>query len=276
MLDPSPLLAELRVIKDELELSFLRKACSATAKAHLQVLKRVKPGMTEFDAQNEFQYQVFKNGCTSLGYGPIFAAGYNATTLHYVRNNEVLKHGDLLLIDAAGEVNSYTSDLTQTFPISGSFSPEQKQVYEQVLQVNREITRMIKPGINYRSLHSHSVQMLTEALLSLGVLEGDLESNVSTHRYRKYFPHGLGHYLGLDVHDVGIYHERGRDFDLKAGMVLTNEPGLYFRERGNGFFGIGVRIEDDILVTATGSEVLTHELPRDVDAIENIRNIVNS
>ncbi len=276
VLDPTPILAELRMVKDACELSFIRKACTASAKAHLQILKRVKAGMNEFDVQNEFQYAVFKNGATDLGYGGIFASGYNATTLHYVRNNDILKHGDLLLVDAGGEVNSYTADITQTFPVSGVFSPEQKRVYEKVLEVNREISRMIKPGTNYRSLHSHSVKMLTEALLSLGVLEGDLDANIQAGTFRKYYPHGLGHYLGLDVHDAGIYHERGKDFELKEGMLITNEPGLYFRERGNPYHGIGIRIEDDILVTATGSENLTHELPRDVAQIESLRTIAGS
>jgi Xaa-Pro aminopeptidase len=274
--DPRPHLSVLRSEKDELEIERMRKACSATAKAHLHLLKRVKAGMTEFDAANEFQYWLFKSGCTDLGYAPIFASGFNATTLHYVRNNDTLKHGDLLLVDAAGEFGGYTADLTQTFPVSGTFSPEQRKIYQAVLDVNREITRMARPGMNYRSLHSRSVELLTEALLSLGVLQGDLRENVNTQAYRPYFPHGLGHYLGLDVHDVGIYHEAGRDFDLRPGMILTNEPGLYFRERGTPFFGIGVRIEDDLLITSTGAEVLTHETPRDLEAIEALRTIANA
>jgi Xaa-Pro aminopeptidase len=275
LLDPLPLTSELRIVKDELEISFIRKAASATAKAHLQLLKRVRAGMTEFDAMNEFQYHVFKLGCSAQGYGPIFASGYNATTLHYVKNNEVLKHGDLMLVDAAGEVNGYTADLTQTFPISGTFSEVQKRIYEKVLEVNREITKLTKPGTTYRALHARSVEMLTETMLSIGVLEGDLSANIKSMAYRKYFPHGLGHYLGLDVHDVGIYRERGKDFELKAGMLMTNEPGLYFRERGNPYYGIGVRIEDDLLITATGAENLTHEIPRDVSSIENLRTIAN-
>jgi Xaa-Pro aminopeptidase len=274
--DPIGLIAELRIVKDELELGFLRKATSATARAHLQLLKRVRPGMTEFEAFNEFQYHVFKNGCTAQGYGPIFASGHNATTLHYTKNNELLKHGDLLLVDAGGEVNGYTADLTQTFPVSGTFSEAQKKIYEKVLEVNRAITKLAKPGISYRSLHTQSVEMITEILLRLGVLDGDLAANIKLLSYRKYFPHGLGHYLGLDVHDVGIYHEAGKDFLLKPGMLLTNEPGLYFRERGNPYFGIGVRIEDDLLITENGCEVLTHEIPRDVAQIENLRTIATS
>lgn len=274
--DPAPLLSALRLVKDDVEIALIRKACSATARAHLTVMKRAKAGMTEFEASAEFEYAVFKNGCTSLGYTSIFASGFNATTLHYVRNNEVLKHGDLLLIDAGGEHGLYTADITQTFPISGTFSPEQRKVYEKVLGVNRAITAMIKPGVSYRELHTRATELITEALIDLGVLTGDLRENIIQLNYRKYFPHGLGHYLGLDVHDAGIYHERGIDIVLKPGMLLTNEPGLYFRERGSPYYGIGIRIEDDILVTENGCEVLTHELPRDVDAIEQLRTIANS
>ncbi len=274
--DPLPLVSELRIVKDELEVGFLKKAASTTARAHLQILKRAKAGMTEFAVLNEFQYYLFQNGCTSHGYGPIFAAGYNATTLHYVKNDDLLRYGDLLLVDAGGQVNGYTADLTQTFPVSGTFSLPQKQVYEKVLEVNREITKITKPGTSYRTLHARSVEMITEALLSLGVLEGDRDSNIKAMTYRKYYPHGLGHYLGLDVHDVGIYRERGKDFELKSGMLITNEPGLYFRDRGSQFYGIGIRIEDDLLITDTGVEVLTSELPRDIETIENLRTIANN
>ena len=274
--DPLPLVTQLRVVKDDFEIAQLRKATAATCKAHLQLLKRAKAGMTEFDAFNEFQYHLFKSGCTDQGYTPIFAAGINATTLHYIKNNEMLKHGDLLLVDAAGEVNGYTADLTQTFPISGKFSAVQKTIYEKVLEVNREITRLAKPGTTYRALHLQSVEMLTEALLSIGILSGTRAENIESLAYRKYYPHGLSHYLGLDVHDVGVYRERGQDFILKPGMLMTNEPGLYFRERGNPYYGIGVRIEDDLLITATGAENLTQELPRDVEAIENLRTTASS
>ena len=142
--------------------------------------------------------------------------------------------------------------------------------------MNREISKLVKPGVTYRSLYTRSIEMLTETLLSIGVLEGDLQANIKGMTYRKYYPHGLGHYLGLDVHDTGIYRERGRDFELKAGMLLTNEPGLYFRERGNAYFGIGVRIEDDLLVTDSGCDVLTKDLPRDVSEIETFRTIANT
>jgi Xaa-Pro aminopeptidase len=269
--DPLPLLAQMRMVKDAHEIECMRKACSATARAHLHLLKTVRAGMTEFDAANEFQYSVLKSGCIRLGYLPIFASGLNATTLHYTRNNEILKAGDLLLVDAAGEVDGYTADLTQTFPISSEFSPAQRQIYEAVLSVNREITKLARPGTNYRALHTRSVELITEHLLSLGVLTGTLKENVNQQTCRSFYPHGLGHYLGLDVHDVGTYHEMGRDFELKPGMVMTNEPGLYFRDPKSPYYGIGVRIEDDLLITQSDAEVLTHELPRDVEAIEALR-----
>jgi Xaa-Pro aminopeptidase len=278
--DPAPLLSKMRLVKDPFEIEMMRKATSISARAHLALLKRVRAGMTEFEASAEFNYYLFKNGCTSIGYNPIFASGVNATTLHYFRNNEVLKHGDLLLVDAGGDLNNYTADITQTFPISGTFSSEQKKIYEKVLSVNRAVAAMVKPGVSYRNLHTASVDLITEALLSLGVLTGSISENVLQKTYRKYYPHGLGHYLGLDVHDAGIYDEHvdGNPIDLKleAGMLITVEPGLYFRDKGAPFSGIGVRIEDDVLVTANGADVLTHELPREVEAIENLRTIANS
>lgn len=269
--DPSALVARMRMVKDDSELALMRKACSITARAHLHLLKTVRAGMTEFEACAEFQHFLYKNGCTDMGYNPIFAGGNNATTLHYVRNNKVLKAGELLLVDAAGEVDWYTADITQTFPVSKRFSPDQRKVYEKVLGVNRAITSMIKPGITYRELHHRSCELITDALLSLGVLTGSLNENIEQKTYRKYYMHGLGHFLGLDVHDAGIYDHRGSDVPLEAGMVMTNEPGLYFRDLKGPFGGIGVRIEDDILITANGSEVLTKELVRDADQIETLR-----
>jgi Xaa-Pro aminopeptidase len=269
--DPLPWLSELRSVKDEEELKLIRSACDATVKGHARLLRSVRPGMSEFEAFNEFQYELFRHGARELGYGPIFASGRNATILHYTRNNEVLKAGDLLLVDAAGEVEGYTADLTQTFPVSERFSVDQKRVYEEVLVANREVTARVKPGVSYRELHTLSVELLTESLKRLGVLAGQSSELVRTGAFRKYYPHGVGHYLGLDVHDAGIYHERGKDFVLRPGMVLTNEPGLYFRDPAEAFFGIGVRIEDDLLVTDQGCEVLTGALPRSVDRIEALR-----
>jgi Xaa-Pro aminopeptidase len=269
--DPSLLLSLHRSVKDSMEIELIRRACSATAMAHVHLLKTVKAGMGEFDAANEFQYQVFRNGCSRLGYAPIFASGTNATTLHYNRNNEPLLAGELLLVDAAGEVEGYTADLTQTFPVSSRFSVEQKEVYQAVLDVNRAITRMAAPGVSYRALHSRSVELMTEKLVSLGVLQGEVKDLIHQGAFRTYYPHGLGHYLGLDVHDAGIYHEGGEDFLLRPGMVLTNEPGLYFRSAGSRYSGIGVRIEDDLLITGSGCEVLTAEVPREIEEIEALR-----
>lgn len=271
IVDPTAAVAKLRVVKDAGEIELMRKAARATALAHEHLLRTVKPGMTEFDAMNEFQYSVFKNGCNALGYEPIFASGKNATTLHYNRNNEPLHDGDLLLVDAAGELDWYTADLTQTFPIGRKFSLDQRKVYEKVLGVNRAITAMMRPGVSYRELHQKSCELLTEALLSLGALKGSVKENLENKTYRQYYMHGLGHFLGIDVHDAGIYDDHGIDVPLQAGMVITNEPGLYFRDLNEPYGGIGVRIEDDILITPTGCEVLTRDLVRDVDAIEALR-----
>ena len=264
--DPTPHLAELRMLKDESEIALIRKACSVSARAHAHALKVVRAGMNEFEVASEIQYFMQKNGLREWGYTPIVASGLNVTTLHYVKNNEILKDGDLVLVDAGGENELYTADITQTFPVGKNFSVNQKKVYEKVLEVNREIIAITKPGISYRFLHLEATRLLTESLKSLGVPLPEKES------HRKYFPHGLGHYLGLDVHDIGKYQEQGKDYLLKSGMMMTNEPGLYFRGNETAYHGIGVRIEDDLLITANGCENLTQELPRGVDEIESYRN----
>ncbi len=266
VLDPAPHVAELRVVKDSVEIDLIRKACSVSARAHAHIQKITKAGMLESELATELQYFMQKNGLQEWGYTPIVAGGANATTLHYVRNNELLKDGDLVLIDAGSENELYTADITQTFPVGKRFSENQKKIYQKVLEVNQEITKLAKPGVSYRFLHSEASVMITESLKSLGVPLPEKDS------YRKYFPHGVGHYLGLDVHDAGIYQEHGKDYLLKPGMLLTNEPGLYFRGNETSYQGIGVRIEDDLLITEKGCENLTRELPREVHEIESNRN----
>jgi Xaa-Pro aminopeptidase len=266
LLDPTPLITELRIIKDADEVQLIRNACSISAQAHRHLLKVARPGMLESELETEFQHFVRQRGLLQMGYSPIVAGGANATTLHYVRNNEFLKDGELVLIDAGAENELYTADITQTFPVGKVFFQAQKNVYQKVLEVNREIIRLTKPGISYRSLHQEAVNLLSEGLKSLGVSLPDQDS------YRRYFPHGLGHYLGLDVHDLGIYHEQGKDFILQPGMLMTNEPGLYFRGTETEYQGIGVRIEDDLLITQNGCENLTHELPRTIEEIEALRS----
>lgn len=277
VMDPISLLSQLRMVKDDLEVDRLRKAAAASVKAHALLMRRARAGMNEKELFFEFQYTALKNGATDLGYAPIVAGGLNATTLHYVHNNETLKHGDLILIDAGAEQDYYTADVTHTFPVSDKFSEVQKLVYQKVLDCNRAVIAMMKPGVTYRQLHTRSVEFLTEALIELGVLSGTVSENIENKNYFPFYPHGVGHHLGLDVHDAGIYDERGKDVPLSAGMVLTVEPGLYFRDRSllnnatGRFYGIGVRIEDDVLITATGSDVLTKDLPREIAAIEAAR-----
>lgn len=272
LLDPSSLLAQLRVVKDAEEIERMRTVCRVTAQAHQHLLKTVRPGMLEREVMAEFQHFILMNGCDDLGYSPIFASGRNATTLHYVKNNERIRAGDLMLVDAAGEIELYTADLTQTFPVGARFSNEQRQVYEAVLRTNRMITQRVAPGVTYRELHQESCMLLTEELIRLGVLSGDVSTLVQNKAYRPYYMHGLGHFLGLDVHDAGIYDYQGADVKLEPGMILTNEPGLYFRAEKGPYAGIGVRIEDDLLVTENGCENLTRDLVRDVEAIEALRS----
>jgi Xaa-Pro aminopeptidase len=257
--------------KDDLELTRMKRSAQATVMAHRHLLSITKPGMNEADLHREFQYQVLRAGGTDLGYQPIVAGGWNATTLHYVDNNEVLKDGDLVLVDAGAECEYYTADVTQTFPVGPRFSKPQRDWYERVFQVNRSVIAMMKPGITYKQMHLHSVRLMTEHLLSLGVLTGDLEELIKSRAYRPFYPHGVGHHLGLDVHDAALYDDRGRDFELKAGMVLTVEPGIYFRNADHAYYPIGIRIEDDVLITDQGCEVLTKDLPRSVDEIETLR-----
>lgn len=271
IVDPTAMLSKLRMVKDSTEIERLRNATEASVFAHVRLLEYARPGLNEFDLFREFQYAVLKNGGNDLGYGAIVASGKNATVLHYVDNNMTLQEGDLILVDAGGECEYYTADITQTFPVGKTFSPKQKSVYEKVLSVNQEITKLMKPGMTYRKLQETSIELLTEALLSLGVLQGTLAENLANKSYRAYYMHGIGHHLGLDVHDAALYDERGKDFELEAGMVMTNEPGLYFRDPASPFYGIGVRIEDDILITSGDADVLTKALPRKVEQIEAIR-----
>lgn len=269
--DPTALLAKLRMVKDEAELKKIKQAVSISVNAHTHLMNIARAGLNEADLAREFYYEILKQGGSDLGYPSIVASGKGATTLHYVKNNAPLKENELVLIDAGGEYQYYTADITHTFPIGKKFSEAQKKVYQKVLSVNQEITQMIKPGVTYQALQEHTVNQLTEALLSLGILQGTLEENVKNKTYRKYYMHGVGHHLGLDVHDTSLYDEDGVQIKLEAGMVLTNEPGLYFRDEGNEYSGIGVRIEDDILVTPHGSENLSKDLPREMNEIENIR-----
>jgi Xaa-Pro aminopeptidase len=273
--DPNEALGEMRLFKTPEEIEIMRKGCSITAHAHRIAMKETRPGMNERDVEAIIDYHFKRGGCARNGYWSIVAGGRNATCLHYRSNNEVLRDGDLLLIDAGGEFEYYSADITRTFPVSQTFSQSQAQVYDLVLKSQIEAIEMVKPGVTLPQIHSRVTEVLAEGFLSLGLLKGTVESVIQTGGFRRFYPHNTSHWLGLDVHDAGLYLKNGEPRKLEAGMVLTIEPGFYVqpldREAPSQYRDIGIRIEDDILVTATGHENFTHEVPKSRIEIEALR-----
>jgi len=273
--DPREHVGEMRLFKDSDEIELLCRASKITADSHSELMRHVKPGMNEFEIEALIDYLFRSKGCQRLGYGSIVAGGKNATCLHYRSNNETLRDGDLLLIDAGGEYGYYTSDITRTFPVGKKFSDQQAKFYDVVLKAQMECIAMVKPGVVYSTIHQHACLSLTEGLLSLGLLKGKTEELIQSNAFRRFFPHGTGHWLGMDVHDCGLYTQGGESRKLEPGMCFTIEPGLYVQpgdvEASEEFRGLGVRIEDDILVTSSGCEVLTKDVPKTRADIEALR-----
>lgn len=270
--DADTFLGEFRLIKDSAGMKNQKEACRITAEAHLQVMKDIKPKMTERQVQGMLAQSFFNEGCARDGYTAIVASGLNATTLHYNFNDQVCDDGELILIDAGCEYNYFSGDITRTFPVNGKFTEPQKKVYEGVLKVQKAIIDMIKPGVPFKSLQDHTIELLVDLMLELSLVSGRKEDVIKTLEYKKYYPHGVGHWLGMDVHDAGLYYVNGAPRPLEAGMVFTVEPGLYipFNDQAapKELRGIGVRIEDNVLVTEKGCEVLTSAVPKDVAEIE--------
>ncbi len=273
--DPAETLGEMRLFKSAEEAELLRKACRITAAAHKAAMVEVRPGMNEFEVEAMVDYYFRKNGCQRVGYGSIIAGGKNATCLHYRSNNEPLRDGDLLLIDAGGEHGYYTSDITRTFPVGRAFSKAQATIYELVLKSQKEAVAMCRPGTKLPDIHKHVCEVLTEGLLSLGLLKGDRDELIKSSGFKRFFPHGTSHWLGMDVHDVGLYLKNGEPRALEPGMCFTVEPGLYIQpndlEADAQYRTIGVRIEDDILITVSGHENLTQDAPKERAEIEALR-----
>lgn len=271
--DADELIGESRVIKSDFDLLNHRTACQLTADAHRELMKYIKPGMNEREAEGFFIYQIMKNGAARPGYSSIVASGANACTLHYVFNDQVMKDGDLLLVDAAGEYNYFTSDITRTYPVNGKFTNAQAEVYQAVLNVQKAVINAVKPGIPFQDLQDLGSSLLVDAMLDLGLFSGRKEDIMAANLHRKYYPHGIGHYLGMDVHDAGIYRTRkGQYRNIEPGMVFTVEPGIYIPwnddQASERYRGIGVRIEDNILVTNSGFDVLTKDAPKEIADIE--------
>ncbi|MGE3174351.1 MAG: aminopeptidase P N-terminal domain-containing protein [Planctomycetota bacterium] len=273
VVDPTAAIARLRLHKDAAELAAMRRAAAATAAGHLAGMRAAAPGMREYEVQAAIEAAFRAAGSPRTGYGSIVASGPNACVLHYHENDRRMARGDLLLVDAGAEVDGVTGDVTRTFPVGGAFSPAQAAVYDAVLKAQLAGIRATRPGAPWNAPHRACVRSLTGALVALGVLRGTVATLVEKDAYKPWYMHGTSHWLGRDVHDVGAYEDaRGRPERLRAGMVLTIEPGLYFGARDRrvpaALRGIGVRIEDDVLVTARGTEVLTAAVPKTRAAVQ--------
>ncbi len=275
---PTVLLHELRLVKSEAEIDRLREAARISAEAHIRAMRAAGPGVREFAIEAVLMHSFLEQGSTGAGYTPIVASGDNATILHYVTNRDVCEDGELLLIDAGCEVDFYTADITRTFPVNGRFTDVQRRVYQAVLDAQLASIDACRAGRTFLDVHAASVQGLTEAMVALGLLDGDVDELVSTDAFKRYYMHGTSHWLGLDVHDVGLYTtapgEESGSRVLAPGMVLTVEPGLYVplddEDAPEELRGIGVRIEDDVLVTDGDPDVLTAEAPKAPDLIEEL------
>ncbi|WP_309742794.1 aminopeptidase P N-terminal domain-containing protein [Chamaesiphon sp. OTE_20_metabat_361] len=278
--DPFLTLHPLRQVKSPAELDLMREAARIAALAHARAREIAKPGVNESEIEAEIEYIFRKNGAMGVAYPSIVASGSNACVLHYIENNSTLKDGDLLLIDAGCAVGYNNSDVTRTFPVNGKFTTEQKIIYELVLDAQMASIEQVKPGTTWKDFHHTSVQIITEGLVQLELLSGDVDTLIEEGKYKNFYMHGTGHWLGLDVHDAGIYmHGAETWYQFQPGNIITVEPGIYISpdiEPAEGqpkiddcWKGIGVRIEDDVLITANGHEVLTAAIPKFVEHLES-------
>ncbi|AFY74579.1 Xaa-Pro aminopeptidase [Synechococcus sp. PCC 7502] len=272
------LLAPLRQRKSEYELEKMRKAIAISVEAHNQAFLSARPGGFEYEIQAQMEYHFRKSGAMGVAYPSIVASGANSCILHYVDNNAQMQDGDLLLIDAGCCYDYYNADITRTFPVGGKFTPEQKIIYELVLEAQLAAIAEVKPNHPYNHTYDVAVKIITQGLLDLGILAGDLDKLIEEKKYKPFFMHGIGHWLGMDVHDVGMYKLGETWLNMEKDMIITMEPGIYIApdakaEEGqpeihDRWKGIGIRIEDDVLVTDTGNEVLTKGVPKSLEAME--------
>jgi Xaa-Pro aminopeptidase len=274
IVDSGRIVHELRLFKSPEEITRLEKAAAITAEAHMQAMRDGIPGRREGQVQAEIEYLFRRRGATGPGYGTIVAAGANSTILHYRAGDAVLKDGDVCLVDAGGEYEWYTADVTRTFPVSGEFTRPQAELYKACLAAQKEAIQAVKPGLTIDQLHDLTVRKLTEGLVALGLLPGSVDERIADKAFRKYYMHRTSHWLGLDVHDAGDYHLEGQSRALAPGMVITVEPGIYVAEDDEGappeLRGVGIRIEDDVLVTEGGHRNLTEAAPKEIAEIEAV------
>ena len=271
-LDLDHFLHDMRLFKSAAELRIMERAGEISAAAHVRAMKACKPGMYEYELEAEITYACAREGARHQAYNSIVGGGKNGCILHYIENAEKLRDGDLVLIDAGCEYELYASDITRTFPVGGKFSDEQRAVYNIVLAAQAAAIEAIKVGVNWNVPHDVSVQVITEGLLELGLLNGDVDDLIEQGAYKEFYMHRIGHWLGMDVHDVGDYKVGGEWRVLEPGMVMTVEPGIYISPDNESvakkWRGIGIRVEDDIVVTKDGCQVLTDGVPRLPDEIE--------
>lgn len=266
------LLHEMRLIKSDSEADLMRRAGEISAQGHIKAMQLCRPGLMEYQLEAEILHHFAMNGARQPAYSTIVGGGENACILHYIENDAELNDGDLVLIDAGCEYQHYAGDITRTFPVNGTFSEEQRAIYALVLKAQKACIELARPGVLWEAVHEKSIEVLTEGLIELGLLKGSLESEIQSGGYREFYMHRIGHWLGMDVHDVGDYKVDGDWRPLEAGMVMTVEPGIYIAPDNDKvdpcWRGIGVRIEDDVLITSKGCEVLTASVPKEIDEIE--------
>ena len=272
--DLDHLLAELRLIKSAAEIKLMRKAADISAEAHCRAMRFCQPGQYEYQLQAEIEHQFMMSGATGPAYTSIVGGGKNACILHYIENQSALKSGDLVLIDAGCEYQNYAADITRTFPINGKFSTAQAAIYDIVLAAQTAAINCISPGVTYDQANKATIEVITQGLVDLGILKGDVDQLITEGAYREFYMHSVSHWLGMDVHDVGDYKINNQWRVYEAGMLLTIEPGIYIAADNQNvdkkWRGIAVRIEDDILVTKAGREVLTDGVPKQRDQIESL------
>lgn len=267
------LLDEMRLIKDSDELAAMRRSATISAAAHIRAMCATRPGKMEYEIEAELLHEFRKNGAQAPAYTSIVAGGANACVLHYINNNAQLQDGELLLIDAACEIDGYAADITRTFPINGRFNGAQKDIYELVLSAQTAAIAAARPGLHWNEPHDAAVRVLAQGFIDLKLCHGSVDAVLESNSYKRFYMHRTGHWLGMDVHDVGAYKLDNNWRSLQPGMVLTIEPGCYIRPADDipqAFWNIGVRIEDDVAITAQGCEVLTEAVPKTVTAIEDL------
>jgi Xaa-Pro aminopeptidase len=276
IVDPATIVHEMRVLKSADEIEIMQTAADIAAEAHCEAMKAAKPGMQEYQIEALIEQIFRRHGAAAPAYTSIVGAGPNATVLHYINNDGELRDGDLLLVDAGAEYKGYASDITRTFPINGRYTQPQRDIYDLVLKAQMACVDMVRPGVTHDQLKQRSIEILTEGMVELGLLTGKTDELIKEKKHEKFYMHGLGHMLGIDVHDVGRYYYGTESRALEPGVVMTVEPGIYIapdtKDVPEKYLGIGVRIEDDVLCTSNGPRVLTHKVPKHAEEIEGLMN----